>query len=104
MNHVDLIGNLATDVNFRVKEGKNGQSVSYCYFNLGYTRRDKSCFIQIWCFNKLAESVTQYCRKGGRVAVSGELEVTDERQQDGTYLVKPRIIADSVDFIDGERK
>lgn len=99
MNHVDLIGNIATDVKLQY----NSDGKPWAAFNLGYTRRkpggDQSCFVGVICFGQLAENVSKYCAKGRQLAVSGELEVTNTKRDDGGYTTQARIIAQAIDFL-----
>lgn len=99
MNHVDIIGNIATDINLQY----NADGKAWASFNLGYTRNKnggkQSCFVGVIVFGSLAENVSKYCSKGRPIAVSGELEVINEKRQDGSYNTQTRIIANSVDFL-----
>lgn len=99
MNHVDLIGNIATEIKLQY----NNDGKPWCAFNLGYTRRkpggDQRCFVGVICFGQLAENVSKYCAKGRQVAVSGELEVINNKREDGSYNTQTRIIAQAIDFL-----
>lgn len=99
MNQVALLGNIATDIRLKY----NSEGKPWAAFNLGYTRRknggDQSCFVGVLVFGSLAENVSKYCSKGRQVAISGELEVINEKREDGSFNQQCRIIAYSVDFL-----
>lgn len=104
MNNVNLIGNIATQIELRYTDAGK----PWCSFNLGYTRLKnngkQSCFVGIVCFGALAENIAKYCAKGRQIAVTGELEVINDKRQDGTYNMQTRIICSHVDFLSEGKK
>ena len=80
MNKVILIGNLVKDVelnnysnsvksNFRIAVNKN---------------KDTTLFFDCVAWNQTATFMAQYCAKGSKVAVEGELDIFKSQKQDGT--------------------
>ena len=84
-----IVGNVGRDPELRYTP--NGQAV--CDFSVAVNRywtdrisnerREKNTWFRVTCWNKLAEAVNQYVRKGRQVLVTGELDVSawlDDKQ------------------------
>ena len=79
MNSVSLIGRLTADPEIRYFE--SGKSVSK--FSIAVNRtKDEADFFEVEAWEKTAEVVSQYCKKGSQVGISGLL--IQERWQDKT--------------------
>jgi len=79
---------------------KNG--VAICTFTLAIDRqfdREKTDFIRVKCFKKVAENTANYCDKGSLVAVNGSVQV-DTYEKDGQRRSFTNIIANQVKFLD----
>lgn len=97
MNNVVLIGNLGADPeSIFTDEGTQIANFSLAFKS---TKKDKTNWIKVVCFNKLAEITDTYLHKGAKVAINGKLDqhkwVTEENQTRTTY----RLIANQIDFI-----
>ena len=96
LNQCILTGNLGADPEtFYSSEGNPVTS-----FNIAFrSGKQKTGWIKIVCFNKLAEISSQYLHKGARIAVVGTLDEhkwqTDEGQQRSSF----QLIAHSLEFI-----
>jgi len=95
MNHTILSGNLGNDPDvFYSSEGN--QIVS---FSLAFkSGKDKTSWIKVTCFNKMAEVAEKYLHKGAKVLVSGTLDQKkweSEGQQRSTF----QLIANQIEFI-----
>ena len=96
LNQVVLTGNLGADP--ETKYSADGNPIAT--FNLAFhSGKEKTGWIKIVAFNRLAEIVDQYLHKGARVALVGTLDQyrweTDEGTQKSTYSV----IAHNIEFI-----
>jgi single-strand DNA-binding protein len=79
MNTVSLIGRLTADPELRYFE--TGKSVAK--FSIAVNRtKEEADFFEIEAWEKTAEVVGQYCRKGSQVGISGSL--VQERWKDKT--------------------
>lgn len=99
MNSICLIGNICNDV--ELKTTNSGKSV--CSFNLAVRRpftKDTTDFFTIICWNKLAETVSMYCKKGTKVGVSGMLTSRKYQDKDNNNRIAIDVIADEVTFVD----
>jgi single-strand DNA-binding protein len=99
MNTVNLIGNLATDVEVR----DVGEEKKVASFLLAVDRggRDAGAdFVWISAWDRQAELCAEYLAKGRRVAVEGRLH-SRTWEQDGARRDAIDVVARRVDFLDG---
>ena len=102
MNKAILIGNLASDPDFRTLQS----GIAYCTFRLAVQRRFANAegkreadFINIVCWRQTAELAQKFLRKGSRAAVEGTIQNRSYDAQDGTKRYVTEIIADSIEFL-----
>jgi single-strand DNA-binding protein len=99
MNSVQLIGNLATDVELRdVAAREEGQSKKVAGFLLAVDRggRDGGAdFVWVSAWDRQAELCSEYLAKGGRAAVDGRLKsrtwMEEGRRRDAVEVVARRV-------------
>ena len=96
MNILTLTGNLGTDPeSYWTPEGTHIVTLHLAFRSI----KDKTNWIRITCFNKLAELATTYLHKGAKIGVVGTLDqdkwTTEDGQQKNTY----KLIASSLDFL-----
>ncbi len=98
MNQVTLIGRLTKDP--ELKYTQSGKA--FCKFNIAVTRefnRDEADFIGCVAWDKRAETIAEYLRKGKRIAIQGRLSVRSYDQNGETRWIT-EVIVDKFDFID----
>ena len=98
MNKVFLIGRLTRDP--ELKYSQSGKA--FCKFSVAVTReynRDEADFINCVAWDKRAETIAEYLRKGRRVALQGRLSVRSYEQNGETKWIT-EVIVDKFDFID----
>lgn len=105
INNVMVTGNLTKDPVLR--KTSNGTPVSNFYIasnrrfrdNTGQWREDV-CYVGIVAWYKLAESATDYLKKGSAVLVEGELQSRSLRSSDGVSRNVVEIKARRIQFLD----
>lgn len=101
MNTICLIGNICNDITLNMTQsGKN-----VCSFDLAVRRpftKDTTDFFTIVCWGKNAESVSQYCGKGSRIAVSGILTSRKYTDKEGKNRTAIEVSADEVTFLNNK--
>lgn len=104
LNKVFLVGNLARDPDLRhtpsgtpVTEFR--LAVSDSYTTSAGDKHDRTCFIDVVSWRKLAESCAEYLKKGSPVFVEGRLEQDTWTTGDGQRRSRIRVVAYSVQFI-----
>lgn len=93
MNVFAIIGNLTKDPELKYSE----QGKAYTKFTVAVARRfnrNETDFFHCTAFGKQAENVAEYCRKGSKVGVTGQVNI--DRKDDKTYT---NVLADSVEFL-----
>lgn len=96
MNSVNVIGRLVRDpeiytVNDGLKLGK---------FTLAFSEGQKTVFVPVMMFGKLAEIAHKYLGKGSQVAVVGKL--SNRKTDRGTNYLE--VIADKIQFLSSNQK
>jgi single-strand DNA-binding protein len=106
MNHIALIGRLTRDPELRYTP--NGVAVAN--FDLAVDRptpnqqgEREADFIRIVSWQKQAEVVANYLKKGRLVAVEGRLQIRNYETQDGQKRRTAEVIASRVQFLEKAR-
>lgn len=104
MNNVVLSGRLAADP--EVKYTQTGKAVAA--FNLavneGYGDKQKTQFIPIVAWEKIAETIGNNLNKGRRVLIEGRLQVRTYDTNDGQKRRVTEVIVKSIEFLDSKQK
>lgn len=102
VNRVVVIGRLARDPELR----RTNSGIAVCSFTLAVTNRTKNAdgsastsFFTCNAWNKLAEIVNQYCRKGSQICVDGRLQENKFQRKDGTNASRIEIIAENIELL-----
>jgi single-strand DNA-binding protein len=104
MNKVFLVGNLARDPDLRYTPSGTPVAefrlaVSDTYITSSGEKRDRTCFIDVVSWRKLAESCGNFLTKGSPVFVEGRLEQDSWETNDGQKRSRIRVVAYTVQFI-----
>ena len=105
VNKVILVGNAGNDPEFRVMP--NGNGVANVSLATSETWKDKSTGDQqektewhrVIFFNRLAEIVEQYIKKGSKLYIEGRLQ-TRSWEQDGVKRYTTEIVASEMQMLD----
>ena len=98
MNNITLLGRLTKDP--ELKYSQSGKA--FTKFSIAVTRefnRDEADFINCVAWDKRAETIAEYLRKGRRIALQGRLSVRSY-EQNGETKWMTEVIVDKFDFID----
>lgn len=114
LNSVHLMGNLTRDPETKFTPKGTavceiGLAINRSYTTEGGEKREETCFVDITFFNKTAETIGQYCKKGHPLYVQGRLALdTWEDKATGAKRSKLKIIGDNFQFLaskqDGEQQ
>lgn len=102
-----LIGNLGRDPEMRyTPNGKPVTSFSVAC-NRVYTtaegeRKEETEWFRVTAWNKLAETCSQYLRKGSRVYVEGRLRTRTWEGQDGQKRLELEVVANDMIILDSK--
>ena len=96
MNNFNGIGRIATEIDLRYTP--DGTAV--CDFVVAFDNYgDKTSFIGVTCWRKLAENVAQYMEKGRQIGVSGEIVQDRWENDNGEKRSKIKIQARNIKFL-----
>nr|DAO67268.1 MAG TPA: Single strand binding protein [Caudoviricetes sp.] len=108
MNSVNLIGRLTAEPEVRYTQQSN---VMVTQFNLAVNRayvkpedEQKADFITILAWNKTAEFVSKYFKKGQQVGVTGRIETGSYDDKDGKRVYTTKVVAEHVYFADSKKE
>lgn len=104
LNTVFLMGNLTRDPELRYTP--NGQAVANFAIATNRQWKDQSGeqqnaveYTDIVVWGKMAETVTNYMKKGQRIHVTGRLQTRSWEAQDGSKRQKTEVIATDIIFL-----
>lgn len=102
MNRVTLIGRITNDLELRATEsGKNN-----CNFFLAVNRtgQEGTDFIKISSWNKQAENLCKYMKKGSQIAVEGQYRVNQYQDKDGNNRYDNYVLASNIEFLSNSKQ
>lgn len=96
MNQVILIGRLTKDPELR--ETSNGKPVAS--FTLAVDKFGEGAdFINCVVWNKQAENLAKYQKKGGQIGITGRLQTRDYDDEKGNKRYVTEVVADSIEYL-----
>lgn len=98
LNMVLLIGRLTRDPELRFTP--NGNPVTDLGFAVdsGWGDKKRTCFIDVTCWGKAAETIAEHCSKGRELLIQGRLEM-DSWEQDNQKRTKIRVVCERFQFL-----
>ena len=98
MNNVMLIGRLTKEPELKyTKDGKG-----YCNFTLAVSRefkKDETDFINCVAWDKRAEAIANYVKKGNKLGIIGRLQI--DKNNDIFYT---KIAVEKIEFLENSKK
>ena len=96
MNSCILTGNLGSDP----ETVYTAEGTHIVNFPLAFrSGKEKTSWIRVTCFNKLADLAEKYLHKGARIGVSGHLDQDKWKTDSGEQKSSFKLIANTVEFI-----
>lgn len=102
MNRTELVGRITKDV--EIRNTNNGTPVAS--FTVAVNRRKKddgADFISCVAWNKTAELMAKYVKKGDRIGVCGRIQ-TRSYEKDGKAVYITEVVADEIEFLSDGKK
>ena len=103
INQVIITGNLTRDPELRFITG-SGKAV--CNMNVAVPRpnsKDKTDFLNVVVWGKIAENCSQFLSKGSKVAVEGSFQTGSYKNQEGETVYTNDIFAHKVEFLNSKK-
>lgn len=101
MNNVQLLGRLTKDVELRVSQKSKKK---FAYFTLAVPNGEDAMFIDCVAFDKLAETIEKYVKKGNRLLVEGSINVSTYEDKDGNNRKSTNVFVNKITFIESAKK
>ena len=100
MNKVILIGNLTKDAELKYQAG-SGMAIAKFTVAVPRNYKDKNevDFINCTVFNKMAENLSTFTKKGSKVCVEGSLRINSYKDKDGNNRYSTEVYANNVEFL-----
>lgn len=102
MNKVILIGRLTKDPELKFTPGK-GSAVATCTIavNRRFSKENNEAdFISVVVWNKTAEVLATYTKKGSLIGVAGRIQTRSYETKDGGRRYITEVVADEIEFLD----
>ncbi len=102
INNVTIMGRLTANPELRTTN--TGKSVTS--FTVAVDRnydREQTDFINIVAWNKTAEFIERYFRKGSMIAIQGSIQTRNYEDKNGNKRTAVEVVADNVSFC-GDKK
>lgn len=96
MNKVILTGRLVSDDFKKFQSSKGIISLTFKIALIEKTKRTN--FIDIVCFDKIANNITKYIKKGDLLEIEAKLNNSKYTTEDGKTIYKTEIVAKNITF------
>ena len=107
MNKVVIIGRLVKDPELKFLPGSGVANTSFTVAVDKFTKKDEpkqADFIGCVAWNKTAELIANYMKKGSLIGISGRISTRNYEAKDGTKRYVTEVVADEVQFLDSKDK
>ena len=106
MNKAILVGRLTKDPELKMTENTKREVCQFTIaVNRPYTNEDgerKADFINCVVWDKLAENLSKYQKKGNQVAVEGRIQTRNYEDKDGKKVYVTEVFVSNVTFLDSK--
>lgn len=106
MNSVNLIGRITKDIELRATEKGMSCVAMFIAINNGKDENGEdrqADFPKVYVYDKQAENLHKYCKKGSLVAITGRLKTRTWDKDDGTKGYETYVVASKVQFLDSKQ-
>ena len=106
MNKVLLIGRLTANPELRYTTSNNAVTTFSIAVDRNFKNEDgnkEADFINIVAWNKKAELINQYLKKGDKVGIIGRLQVRSYQNEKGQNRYVTEVVADEVEFLNSKK-
>lgn len=104
MNNISIIGRTTKEAELRYTPQGTAVAIFSIAVNEGFGDKKKTYFFNVQAWEKTAENVSQYVRKGNKIGVSGSLRQDRWEDDSGKKCQKVYINASRVEFLESKPK
>ena len=96
MNYVCIVGRITKDIELRTTD--NGKNV--VKFTLAVNKdKEHTNFINCVVWNKVAETMAKYCKKGDLIGIKGEIQTGSYENSKGDKIFTTEVLASKITFL-----
>ena len=106
MNKAILIGRIVKDLELRTTPNNRNLCQFTIAVNRPYTNEDgerKADFINCVVWDKLAENLAKYQKKGNQIAVEGRIQTRNYDDKDGKKVYATEVLVNNISFLDTKK-
>ena len=104
MNKVILSGNMTRDVEVRYTQGGKAYARFGIAVNRPYSKDKAVDFFNVTAWDKTAEFLSKYCKKGSRLLIDGRLQTSKYTNKDGVEVQSVEVIVENFEFAGNPKK
>lgn len=104
MNKVMLIGRLTKDPELRYTQGGTAVASFTIAVDRRFSKEKEADFINCVAWQKTAEFISQYFRKGSKIVVEGRLQTRSYDAEDGSRRFVTEVVVEQGEFGDSKAK
>ena len=107
MNKVELVGRLTAEPELRYTESEKAYTRFTLAVNRKYKKDDESRdadFIPVVAWEKRAETIWQYVRKGNRLGIVGRIQTGSYDKEDGSRGYTYDVIVEEFEFLESRSR
>lgn len=104
MNKVMLIGRLTKDPELRYTQGGTAVASFTIAVDRRFSKEKEADFINCVAWQKTAEFISQYFRKGSKIVVEGRLQTRSYEAEDGARRFVTEVVVEQSEFGDSKAK
>lgn len=104
MNKVMLIGRLTKDPELRYTQGGTAVASFTIAVDRRFSKDKEADFINCVAWQKTAEFISQYFRKGSKIVVDGRLQTRSYDAEDGSRRFVTEVVVEQSEFGDSKAK
>lgn len=106
-NKIILQGNLVRDIEIRYTNsgkaiGKTSIAVNKKFKSATGEQKEEVLFVDLEFFGRVAEILNQYCTKGSKILIDGELKLSQWTAQDGTKRSRHSVTVQTLQMLDSK--
>lgn len=100
MNKVILVGRTTKDIELREVKAKGKETMLVANFTLAVDdkKADETSFISCVAWNKLAETLEAYVKKGSPIQLWGRIKTRDYEDKDGNKRYSTDVVVEGFEF------
>lgn len=102
MNSVTLLGRITKD--FEGTYSQKGTLIASTSLAINRPTESSVDFINIKAFNKTAENLGKYVKKGERILIQGHIQTGSYQNKEGKTIYTTEVIVDRFEFIEPSKK